>query len=1001
MSHSRKNYCEMIGLNPYQKYSDDQILSAIRDAKSNWERELKNSSIVSGRRYRLSEDLKIIPTMTENLRNPVAREEEFEKAKELVKKKLSGLLREAVVLTDGTIVIPPTAIDDLKKRITWNVIVTQSNINAALGNVRTNFEIPVPNPIKNAYRRMAEFDTYSPVEILNRIISIKQANIQTKLVSESTSPDELRQVCGEVYRRLENIKTNKIEYQDDYYSALRGVRGAIDTDESLELLNKYCLCKRIMEPATRQMDNDCLTRFSRNYIDNLLKTNIGSSGADLDLCTQILEEYCIAKRYPADFSDKNNSLRTCPRCNTLLFSDPNNFYCPECGSAVNSICPNCGRAQAATNEFCVACGIDIDAAIDAAKEKAAEIQDLVNSGKFAEASETYSDLSKEFPSFDPIPQIGSMIKTATEKIQGICAQIETDYMATRFFAIKKTVEGGLLLFPHLLDRNDIKARYEVACGKFSSADNLCVEAAKRSDEESREIYIQASELCPDHPECVAKLRNMPPDGPADAKFECTDEGISVTYSIPEDRRGVKFCIYRNTVYPPEVDQSTLPLVETDRWVFTDNTAESGIEYYYKIYSKRWGILSREYAVCGPAVLLNEVTDTKIEPRDDGLKITYSRPSGSSRVRVWRKASDSPMGEEDEIFHNDTGTIIDLGLQNGVLYHYLFVAEYEINGNTLRSNGTVASGRTADLPSPVEDLSVAWDKKHNCYTAEWTGPESTFLCYSLARSDLPEIHTARNVTSESVTPVSPLDSDDGKFRFELPVATVIYVYPITKIGNTYIRGKECIVADLRPFKDIAHSIEGQECRLTVSWPEGAEGFFAVVSGKDPEGNRADTEYTMSRTEYKSAGAFVFPLNGCAKTKVTVFAEYSIDGKNLRSIGHSLEVVKYDACTIRYTLSLEPVKGDRKVVRVKIKFSCDKRSNIPRCMMIASDGFLPLRMKDGKVIWESDDPTILLDGSTEASFVTPKENADLGHMRLFFADREMYNKCHFVHPIFRRN
>ncbi len=990
----------MIGLNPYQKYSDDQILSAINDAKSKWEKELKTNSVVAGRRYRLNEDLKLIPTMTEDLRNPVARDEEFEKAKELVKKKLSGLLRQAIILTDGTIVIPSIAIDGLKKRITWNVVST-SNISVALGNFHTTFEISVTSGIKNMYRRIAEFDAYSPIEMLNRVISIKQANIQTRSVSESTSPDELRQAYGEVCRRLENMKNNKFECQDDYYSILRGMKSVIDTDESLKLFNKYCLCKRTMEPATQQMDDDCGVRFSRKYIDNLLKTNIGNSGADLDLCTEILEEHCVIKGYPADFSEKENSLRTCPRCKTLLFNDPNNFYCPECGSSVNSICPNCGRAQVATNEFCVACGIDIDTAIDTAKEKATEIQNLINSGKVAEASKIYSELSNEYPSFDPIPQIGAMIKTATEKTQEICAQVEIDYMASRFFAIKKTVEGGLLLFPHLLDRSDIKARYDVACGKFSSADNLCVEAAKRSKEESKEMYIQASELCPDHPECVAKLRNMPPNGPADAKFECTDEGISITYSIPEDRRGVKFCIYRNTVYPPAVDQSTTPLVETDRWVFTDNTAEPGIEYYYKIYSKRWGILSQECAACGPAVLLNEVTDMKIEPQDDGLKITYSRPSGSSRVRVWRKASDSPMGEEDEIFHNDTGTIIDLGLQNGVLYHYLFVAEYEINGNTLRSNGTVASGRTADLPSPVEDLSVTWDKKHNSYIADWTGPESTFLCYSVSRSDLPEIHTTQNILSESTIPISPLDSDDGKFRFELPVATVIYVYPITKIGNTYIRGKECIVADLRPFKDLAHSIDGQECKLTVSWPEDAEGFFAIVSGKDAEGNQVDTEYSLSRSEYESAEAFVFPLNGCAKTKVTVFAEYSIDGKTLRSIGHSLEVVKYDACTIKYTLSLEPVKGDRKVVRVKMKFNCDKRSNIPRCMMIASDGSLPLRMKDGKVIWESDDPILLLDGSTEASFVTPKENADLGHMRLFFADKEVYNKCHFIHPIFRRD
>lgn len=995
----RENYCKLLGLNPYQNYSENQILDAINKAQAQWEKELKTSGKTPGRFYALTENLKLVPTMTEDMKNPVVREQEFTECKEIVKKKLSGLLRQAIILSDGKIVIPQTAIQSLKERLNWNV-VTAPALRDALGEVITSLPVSVNRRTIECYKRMAELDICSPIELLNRIIRTKNSNLQIGLVDESISPDGLRRAYAEAYSRLE-LKPGRFEYQDLYYSALRFVKAAISTDEGLDELNRYCFCMRILEPVFQQMENDCGVQFTRTYIDTLLKNKLGNSGADLDLCIELLEDYCIKKAIPANFSKSESTLGTCPKCKTLIFTDANCFFCPGCGSALNSICPSCGRAQTADNEFCVACGLNIHLSVTCSKAKAARIQDFLSEGKVEEASDAYADLAKTYPSFDGTPQIGAMLKSAAEKAHEIYAEVETDYATLRFFSLKKVVENGLLLFPRLLERSDIKARYDAACEKYVSADNLCVEAAKRPEEEARELYIQASDLCPDHPECIAKLRNMPPDGPADAKFECADDGISLTYSIPEDRRGVKFCIYRNSVYPPEVDSSTTPLFETDKWVFTDNTAEPGVEYFYKIYSKRWGILSQEYAECGPAVLLNEVTDMKVEPVEDGLKIVYSRPIGCTRVRIWRKAADSPMGEEDEIFHNDTGVVIDTGLQSGMLYHYLFVTEYEINGNSLRSNGTTVSGRTSELPAPVDDLSITWDRKHNCYIADWNGPENTALYYALSKSDLPDVHCTPKMLSENMVYIDPLESDDGKFRFKLPVTTAIYVCPVTTVGNTCIIGTECIVADLHPFKNLAHSVEDRTGKLTVTWPEDAEGLYAVVSGKNAEGREDSSEYTISRSEYDSYGAFAFPLKGSSKTKVTVYAEYAVDDKTLRSIGRSAEVLSYRTSTIRYTLSLESVKGDRKVVRVKINFSCGNRSNVPRCMMVVCDGFIPLRMDDGKVIWESDDPVILLDGSTETSFVTPKENADLAHMRLFFADKEEYNKCHFMHPIFRRN
>ncbi|MBQ5483393.1 MAG: hypothetical protein IIT75_03445, partial [Candidatus Methanomethylophilus sp.] len=122
--------------------------------------------------------------------------------------------------------------------------------------------------------------------------------------------------------------------------------------------------------------------------------------------------------------------------------------------------------------------------------------------------------------------------------------------------------------------------------------------------------------------------------------------------------------------------------------------------------------------------------------------------------------------------------------------------------------------------------------------------------------------------------------------------------------------------------------------------------------------------------------------------------------LRSIGITTDVYSGTWSRINYTLDTESVKGDRKKTRVVIKMSCPGETVIPRCVMVACDGHIPLRQKDGQVIWESDDPLILVDGATVVSFVTPKDGVDLSSMRLFFADRADYDKFGFVHPIYRR-
>ena len=1003
VSEKRENYCRLLGLNPFKEseVSEQSIREHIERAESEWTKEQTSPTLTKKQKYLCGEYLKLVPDIRCTMDSPILRREEFEAARDILRRKSSKLRGEAIIVQDGGVYISSNVADEFAKKLNWKGLDGKTLILASGIKV-----IPAPRPISNAvsnaFRMMNDVNVFSPYTLLNRLIDIPDMDLSIEKVEPGCPPDTLRTAYDSVNKRINNIKNGKIPHHDTYLMAVRAVKSIVSTDEGLAELLSYGRCMEVLEPAFEKMDEDCGHQFSRAYIDNLLTEYVSGTDADPDLCLRLLEDYCVRRQFPANFSAAESKLDTCPRCKAMIFTGDNCFYCPCCGSAINSICPCCGRAQTSANKNCVSCGIDMPMALKSAIDSEGRIRNMIAGGHMDEATAELRELEDKYPSFDPLPQIKVKVHENIGRMNSLRDTVMDDFMTHSYFHLRNTVSESLVDFPNLLEREDIKIRYDEAVAKYDEADRICVRAAGAPEAEARDLYIQASELCPDHPDALAKLSAYPPDGPADAEIQSDPDCIQIRYAVPEDRRGMTFCIYRNSGSVPEVDPSTLPLAEIEGWNYADQTAEPGVEYYYRIYSKRWGVLSQEYAECGPGLIMREVTNVTITPVDDGLKLSYVPPAGASRVRIWRKESGTPAGEgeEAELIHNDTGTVIDEGLEEGTTYYYLFVAEYDIDGRPERSYGSIYSGVTAVLPQPIRDLAVRWDRERACYTAEWTGPRDAVLYYANSRDSVPGEHVSLKDLSTRMNRIEPLDSDDGQYRFTLPDATVTYICPTVTVGNTTVRGRECVVANLRPFRNLAKSVEDHVCRLTMDWPADADYAYVTIKGRDQDGALREWEQRTDWDEYKAKGCLEVPLKGSVRTSVTVSAEYLIDGKELRSIGITTDVYSGTWSRINYTLDTESVKGDRKKTRVVIKMSCPGETVIPRCVMVACDGHIPLRQKDGQVIWESDDPLILVDGATVVSFVTPKDGVDLSAMRLFFADRADYDKFGFVHPVYRR-
>lgn len=996
---NRDNFCYLLGLNPFRedRYEQADIVKAIDSRKSKWESATKANRGGSKAVYTAYVCLDLVPEMRRVMDNKVLRHNEFEDARKILRAKASRLIRSSVVFRNGAISICPSAIRNLMKAVAWENVEEDTLIEAS-GISNTPLPRVVDAQVINCFEALNDIGLWHPYDFVNRIISIPSLAVEANTLDEFSSYDDFRGSFKTVYNRLSSVSPGKVRNQDAYINVGRSLN-LVQTDEQIGSLIAYCRCRLSLKPVLTMMDDDSGQPFDHGYIDNIIDTFVSGRDLDEDLAVYILEDYCLRKGYPANFSGKDSGLAVCPSCTAMIPSSDSLFFCPVCGSPVRTMCPVCGKIQAAGNRNCSGCGSNLSESRTEAEKMDSRVRSYISVGEVESAKNQLSDLKAKYPRYGQNEELSDLVSSTDGRLACIRSRVSEDSIARNLYDLKTCVEESLSDFPDLLSDGEIRNRYDEACSKVSEADALCVQAASKSGEEATELYIRASAICPDHPDAVSQLKGRPPEGPADASAEARSDCVILRYAVPEERRGMTFCIYRGSGAYPEVDQSTVPLAETDRGAFSDNTPDPGIAYFYRIYSKRWGVLSREYAECGPAMVVREVTNVTITPVEDGFVIRYLVPSGCTRVRVWRKEGGTPAGEGEETEIADTGSGVfeDHGLRGGQVYSYLFVAEYEYDGDVERSLGTVFNCETPLYPDPVDDMVIRWNKEDGTYTARWSRTERVDLYCSQKRPQMFGRTASLEDLGRWMSKIVPLETFAGGCTFALEPGSAVYVYPVIPVGETGVRGTESLVANLRPFRDVEKKLDGGDCLLTATWPDGAGEAVILINGADDDPSAE--KVTVTREEYEQKGYVRVPMKGASRRTISMFAVYDVEGERMRSIGISTDVWSGTYRKVAYSLRSDPVKGENGRMRVHVRIECQGAVSVPRCVMVLVPEGIPLKMNDGEIVWESEDPMVLKDGRYEGDFVLEKDRSALDRMRLFFPRKEDYSRFRFVHPLRR--
>ncbi len=996
MADKRQNYCQLLGLNPLKEssYSTEAILKKIETKRGKWANDSRNKQNDTEQRFKSERLVEMTSDMERVMKDPILKRKEFSDAQALLKGKAQKLRMDCIILSDGSYIALPGAADGYTKKLHWEGVV-KSDVLKLAGIKEGNPPKPAGDKILNAYKGLRAVDAYTPMDMLNTLIQHPNLEIDLAPLSDGSSYSQIRNAFEICDKRVNSVRPDILPEQDSYIQTMRSVKLVLEPDSELSTLIAYGKCNRALVPVMETIEQEYTTQLTRKYIDELLNAHL-TKDIDSKMAIEILQQFCHKKKIAANFSEADSSMIRCPECGNMVQAGPNTVFCPSCGKNFKTVCPACGTAQQSRNQICVKCGFNFKEGMEKANRLALDFRMNMQKGKVGKAEKSLAQLKETYSGYNGIAGMDVELQKAKTNMATMRKLILDSYSKGRYTEAKTACETMIGQYPDVLnDDLELKQKYNDSVARFNSAEMYCQKASVADSKPQRmAMYVAAVEICSDHPVAKAKLREDPPSGPADAYGKLGDRSFTIKFMAPAEASGVTYCIFREKNSLPRITEDTRPLAEVPTTVYVDKTLDPGVEYYYSIYSKRWGILSKEGAHLGPVMTISEVDTVTLEPIDGGLRIMYEKPRGASRVRLWR-TDGSGNGIGTEIALNGQTVYDDIGLAGGKKYHYLFVAEYEGRNKVERSQGVVFSGTTVDAPKPVKDLKIKWNKSDGTYTAKWSTTEPVTLYCTPKRITIPGNMVKMDDIVSWMKPIEPIVEYSDGIRFSLPDGSVQYIYPIIPRGKVGIKGTEMMVANLKPFRDVEKTISNKDCVITMAWPDDAvEAKLVISNGEVRSLDDIDAEIkTVRREEYMEERQIRIPMGRSAKKCINIFALYRINDEMIASRGIAVDVYSAECRKVRYTVRQE--KGG-----MRMEFSADADvSEIPPILAVQVAEGIPLKRSDGEVIWRSHNPVQLTQGKGVLT-VQCKNLEDPARMRLFFENDADYNMFRFMHPLYGR-
>lgn len=553
-----------------------------------------------------------------------------------------------------------------------------------------------------------------------------------------------------------------------------------------------------------------------------------------------------------DDSRSVEKLLVCGYCNPpVLAESSKDTHCRECGHALRVHCPKCNKVVPTQSNCCGSCGYPIGS-LPVLEGFVAEAEALLEQGSTAEARIPLERALRSWPDFKPALRLKERIEQELREQAKLEENLMEMIRESRFHAAGNLLNQAATRHLQATYQTKIDQRLREARQTATQGKQLQLQG---QTEPALSLYEQALSICSDLPEAQQGLKSCPPPGPTQFIVSEIPNGFRLQWSAPSQSSTIRYRVLRKANALPNHPEDGEILGEVTSTRLDDLQVQVGQPYHYAVYTQRGPTFSLAAATSGPHLIMGEVEDVRILPRDGEIEMSWTSPPGCHQVHVARRLGTGKW-QKVPVTGNRAH---DTHLTNGTQYQYRIIALYRDPVRArqlLQSRGVDYQATPVAPPPPIKDLRAEREPEGNVLI-QWTPPptgRTEIRCTVQIPTDIkPGQVIPRARLTEIGSEVS--SPQKGQARFKAHKQGELHFIPFTVVGDVAMTGRFASVLLLEEVSRLESRPRGNGIALTWNWPEGAEKVIISLNHNNfaKSLNTPGTRnFAVARAEYDRLG-----------------------------------------------------------------------------------------------------------------------------------------------------
>ena len=733
---------------------------------------------------------------------------------------------------------------------------------------------------------------------------------------------------------------------------------------------------------SRHISNTALLRLVNYAVEAL--------GCKVLEAEDFIRRYCASYRIPVG---DVKPLISCPACKEKTTRE--SVVCPSCAAPLRGDCPTCGTAFEEGPVACGACAFllrDMRKALPYLEQAHGAVID----GSWSTARRSLEYVRKYWPGHPEIEPLKKRARLLEERYAWYVDQINDCMNRCQYYAAAALLEEA--------EEKHIRLPSAIICQIKKVIDGLEreLETIAAAPQQNVGRLLELSLSVTDSIELARMLSRHPPPSPDSLGASVSGRQVSLRWSSNGRAGKLEYVLVRGSGAAPVTAFDGDILYEGPANSYIDSSTGALTEYYYSVFSRRGGAYCKTGATFGPVMIIPEIEGLRVLPADQGAQLFWNFNPDIREVLIWRKlGGERPIAPGDGILLETSRTdgFMDTKIKNEVDYWYYLVAVYIADGRRIRSRGVCETITPHKILAPVDQLNIVKSEYgENEFVVRWQGVEKRNLI--LLSSTRPptfrpgEIFPVKELLFSYRNLWLHTRSDDsGVFRHSFTGG--IYIFAAVVFGKFAVVGKPQFLANLREVDQISADFIDGDLYLNMRWPAGIS-EIAVVWRADSFPKSIDElgakVLRVSREQYDhDAGVVLRDVTPGAY----YFTIYSLcqgpDGNRFVSDGVEFLYKNLPRQEIFYRFFYKK-RAFKNQAEFIVSLSGTLSFAMPKAVVVAQTGRLPLHRMDGKPLLELDqEPKI--DG--EVLFQYQIDNLPAGtHLRLFLLDDARYERLRLL-------